>query len=162
MDDSTVIGLAGLVLAGLTYFAGVYHGKGRSSEQQAHARELQEKDHALQRDLAAATRRAESIDRVVASFVQLIRNNQSGGIYAVADSGIATLGSHVDACEALRRMQLEVGHDPVKGQRAELEGKDLVRFFRYVKEKGLNLSQVSVEQILQKMRADGVNPEVQT
>ena len=158
MDDATLVGIAGVVIAALAYFAGVQRGKRQSAEVAAHARELQEQDHALQRELAAHQRRGQGIDRVVASYVRIVRNHLSSGIYAVADSGIATLETNEDAIEALRRMRLEEGNDPLKGQREKLERVNLLTFFRFVRENGINFSQTSVDQVLQRMKADGIDP----
>lgn len=160
MDDATIVGLAGVVVAALAYFAGVQRGKHHIESQAAHARELQDKDHALQRELAASQRRQQDIDRVVATYVRTVRNHLSSGIYAVADSGIATLANHDDAVEALRRMHLEEGHDPLRGHWDTLNGVNLVTFFRYVRENGVNFSQTGVDTVLKQIRSKGIDPTI--
>lgn len=112
MSDTVLIGLAGLVLSVLTYFAGVWRTNLR------HAKED----------------RTGRIRRVVDTYMAFRRSNETSGFDGLQRAGVATLGSNAEIDEVIGQIMAHGEKHPFGRYEPLFRGVDLLRFFRYTAE----------------------------
>lgn len=144
-------------MSALTYFAGIRRGESQERSRQRHAERLQQLDHQHQAALEDRRLRETAISRVVDDYMKLLRSATTSGIYGLADSGIASLRDDQDAREAVRRIELQAGNPPLGAASTELANIDLVKFFRFFRERGLRFERTSVANAIEKMRKEGID-----
>lgn len=157
-DVALLVGAAGVLVSALTYFAGIRRGEAQERSRQRHAELLQELDHQHQAALEDQRLRETAIARVVDDYMKLLRSATTSGVYGLADSGIASLRDDQDAREAVRRIALQAGKNPLGTASTELAKIDLVKFFRFFRERGLRFEHTSVADAIAKMWKEGMDP----
>ncbi len=124
MTNEILIGLAGLVLSVLTYFAGV----GRT-----------EKRHAKD-DREARVR------RVFDKYMEFRRSNYTGGYDGLQKAGIATLASNAEIEEVLALVVAHSEKHPLgSNYQTVFQDVDLLKLFRYAAERRINFLSVKIE-----------------
>ena len=93
------LAVGGLILAVLTYFAGVRRGKRYRDEDRAAASE-HEADH--------------RIDRVVQRYALLVRTSQTGALHGLLVAGVKNLRSAEEVRLARERATAQTGIDPLR------------------------------------------------
>jgi hypothetical protein len=119
------IGIAGIIVGVLTYFAGVRHGRRTADESYQQGQQ----------------------DKLVDEYVRMARSNYASGVYSLAMLGMEILGTDAAIRNAIQQMQVRTASDPWSGKAAVVANVDLVRFFRYVREQKVNFAQRSVEDV---------------
>ena len=127
MNNELLIGLGGLVLSILTYFAGIWR---------------TERRHAVED-------RESRIQRVFDRYMDFRRTNQTGGTDGLSKAGVATLHSND---EILKLLNLIVSHGemhPLGADHAAVfAGVDLLHLFKYAREKNINFLRTPLEEII--------------
>jgi hypothetical protein len=122
-----IIGVVGILASVAMYYAGKKEGRRQEKGRQHH--ELRLEDMRRTREL---------VSKVADEYVYMARRNQPGP-RALANLGLHLFESDALIREAIQEMYVRTGHDPWQGQSSHIEGVDLVRFFRYVREQGVDL-----------------------
>ena len=119
MNNELLIGIGGLILSVLTYFAGV---------------QRTERRHSAEDHRHAAEEREARIRRVFDQYMQFRRTNYTGGYDGLQKSGVATLGSNAEI-EELTRVIVAHGeaHPLGSNHLAIFQGVDLLRLFGFTK-----------------------------
>lgn len=127
MTNELLIGIGGLILSVLTYFAGVSRTENRHTTQDREAR----------------------IRRVFERYMEFRRTNYTGGYDGLHKSGISTLASNEEITEL---MNLIVAHGEAHplGSDHEVVFKsvNLLQFFRFAAEKRVNFITTPVERVI--------------
>jgi hypothetical protein len=140
----TIIGILGIVASIVMYYAGVRHGRRAERERRAHEIAL-EKDKRLH---ALASKMADE-------YVGMVRRSLDGGVHALAQLGLETLERDNAVREAIAEMEARTGRNPWGGDVREIEGVDLVCFFKYVREHRVNFFSATVVDVVSEMRRAG-------
>ena len=130
-SSELLVGLAGAALSVFSYFAGVRRGKRHGQEGLA-ARQADRED-AYRQDLG--DEREERIRRVVGRYRDLVKRVQSSGLKGMLTAGVLGLHSSEEvavACRMIEEQRLPPGIPTAYA--ADLEGADLLMFFRLLKE----------------------------
>jgi hypothetical protein len=127
MSSEILIGIGGLILSVLTYFAGVSRG----------TRQLM------------AQERDERIRRVLDTFMEFRRMSKTDGLDGLQKAGIATLLSNSEVNELLERIMAHGENHPF-GNNHEItfSGVNLPRFFQYAAKKRINFYQMPIEDVI--------------
>lgn len=96
--SNLIVGIGGLILAVLTYFAGVARGK-RYRQEDRQQQEEREKNARIQ--------------GVVDEYYRIYRSNYSGGIHGFLLAGAKTLGSGQELAKAIEQITARVGKSPL-------------------------------------------------
>ncbi len=127
MTNELLIGLGGLILSGLTYFAGVWRTERRTAKEDRNAR----------------------IQRVFDRYMEFRRTNHTGGTDGLQKAGVATLCSND---EILELVELIVHHGEKHPLGADHEmafsGVNLLSLFSYAAENRVNFLQTPLEEII--------------
>ena len=107
MSNEIIIGIGGLVLATLTYFAGVYRTEKRL-----------EKDKAEER-----------IAEVVKDYMHLRSTHKSSGLDGLQKAGVATLADDSEVRTAAKQIMSYGENDPLQRKAFLLDDIDLKEFF---------------------------------
>jgi len=127
MTNEILIGLAGLVLSVLTYFAGVWRTERR------HARE----------DREARVR------RVFDKYMEFRRSNYTGGCDGLQKAGIATLISNDEVQEVLALVVAHGEEHPLGSNHPTVfRDDDLTKLFRYAAEQQVYFPRVPIEDVI--------------
>ena len=127
MSNEILIGIGGLILSVLTYFAGVSRTK---------------------RQLATQDREAR-IRVVLDTYMDFRRKSKTDGLDGLQKAGIATLVSNAEIHELLGRIVAHGEHHPLGRDHATtFSGVDLPRFFQYAAQNRINFFQTSIEQVV--------------
>jgi hypothetical protein len=127
ISNELLIGIGGLVLSVLTYFAGVSRTK---------------------RQLATQDRETR-ISAVLNAYMDFRRKNKTDGLDGLQKAGIATLISNTEIHELLSRIVAHGEHHPLGRDHATtFSGVDLPRFFQYAAQNRINFFQTSIEQVV--------------
>jgi hypothetical protein len=129
MTDQVLIGLAGLMLSVLTYFAGQWRAEMR------HARD----------------NRGERIQRVVDAYMGLRRSRppETKGPDGLHRAGIATLKSNAEVQEVIDFIVAQ-GEDHPLGEEheADFRGVDLLKLFKYAVDHRTNFLRVQMQDLI--------------
>lgn len=132
MSNELLIGLGGLALSVLTYFAGVRRTERRHNMQDRETR----------------------IQRTFASYMEFRRRNYTAGCDGAQKAGIATLQSNE---EIHAFAALVVGHGeshPLGSDHATVfKGVNLLQFFKYAADHQVNFLAKPIEQVIAEHRA---------
>jgi len=110
--------IGGLVIAVLTYFAGVIRGKRYRQE---------DLGATAAREAAETSREADRrIDDVVQRYANLVRHNTTGALHGLLVAGIKNLRSSEEIHLARERATAQTGHNPLR--QYSLEGVNLKEF----------------------------------
>ena len=127
MTSEVIIGIGGLILSVLTYFAGVWRTEKRHTTQDREAR----------------------IRRVFERYMGFRRTNYTGGYDGLQKSGISTLVSNEEIREL---MNLIVAHGEAhplgSDHKIVFKNVDLLQFFRFAVEKRVNFLTTPVELVI--------------
>jgi len=127
MSNEILIGIGGLILSVLTYFAGVSRTKKQLSVQD----------------------REERVCRVLDKYMEFRRTSNTSGLDGLQKAGIATLESNAEVTELLNRIVAHGEHHPLGSDHATVFlGVDLPRFFRYAAQNRVNFFRTSIEQVI--------------
>ena len=127
MTSEILIGIGGLILSVLTYFAGVARTK----------KQLTTKD------------RDERIRRVLDTYMGFRRTNKTSGLDGLQKAGIAMLKSNAEIGELLNLIVAHGEPHPLgKEDAATFSGVDLLRLFQYAAATRVNFFQVPIEQVI--------------
>jgi hypothetical protein len=127
MSNEILIGIGGLILSVLTYFAGVSRG----------TRQL------------AAQAREERIRRVLDTYMEFRRKSKTDGLDGLQKAGVATLISNSEVNELLGRIVAHGEHHPLgSNHEATFSGVDLPRFFLFAAQNKINFFQTSIEKVI--------------
>lgn len=127
MSNEILIGISGLILSVLTYFAGVARTKKQNSVQD----------------------REERIFRVLEKYLEFRRSSKTSGLDGLKKAGIATLESNAEVTELLDRIVAHGEPHPLGQEHAAVySGVDLLRFFRYAAQNSVNFFRTPVEQVI--------------
>jgi hypothetical protein len=127
MEAEIIIGVGGLLLAALTYFAGV-----RRTEKR-----LDKED------------RAARMDAVFNRYMELRRTNYTGGYDGLLKAGVATLGSDKEIREIAKRIVGCGESDPIHG----LDGVNLKVLFTYAAKNKINFHLKPIDDIVSDAKA---------
>jgi hypothetical protein len=131
MTSELLIGLGGLVLAALTYFAGVWRTERRHR----------------------ADDRAARIRRVFDQYMQFRRTSLTVGYDGLLKSGVATLASNAEAQELVALIAAHGEAHPLGPNRDTVfHGVDLLKLFKYAADKRVDLMRTPIEEVI---RASG-------
>jgi hypothetical protein len=127
MNNEILIGIGGLLLSALTYFAGVIRTK----------RQLSDRG------------REERINRVLDAYMSLRRMSRTSGLDGLQQAGAATLQSHAEVVEVGNRIVSHGEAHPLGREHATVfAGVNLLRFFQYAAQNRINLFSVPVERVI--------------
>ena len=127
MSNEILIGIGGLILSVLTYFAGVSRTKKQLSLQDREGR----------------------ICRVLDTYMELRRMGRTSGLDGLQKAGIATLETNAEVIELLGRIVAHGEPHPLGSDHATIIlGVDLPRLFRYAAQKRVNFFQTRIEQVI--------------
>lgn len=116
MTNEIITGIGGLLLAVLTYFAGVYRTELRYKKQAKEKR----------------------IEGVINKYMEFRRNNETAGLDGLQRSGVATLRNDEEIREVVDTIIKYGERDPLKGLALEMNQIDLKVFFDEAAKKKLN------------------------
>lgn len=131
MDDTVLIGLAGLVLSVLTYFAGVWRTNLRHGKEDRMGR----------------------VRRVVDTYLAFRRSNQTSGFDGLQKAGIATLNSTAEIQEVIDHIVAHGEKHPFGRYETLFRGVDLLRFFRYTAEHRIDFHRHEPQNLIQESSA---------
>ena len=127
MTSELLIGLGGLILSVLTYFAGVWRTERRHSREDRDSR----------------------VRRVFDRYMEFRRSNQTAGLDGLQKAGIATLASGDEIEELLALIVAHGEKHPLGADHATaFKGVDLLRFFRFAAERRVNFFQTRIEDVI--------------
>lgn len=130
MTNEILIALGGLVLSGLTYFAGVYRTK----------KQFEENDRSLR------------IDRVVAEYMGFVKISRTSGHDGLVRAGVATLKSDAEIREAIDRITKHGQNSPIAGEAGKLDGVDLHRFYSMAVERRHNFFRDNFDKLVEDVK----------
>jgi hypothetical protein len=125
MINEIFIGIAGLILLVLTYFAGVWRTERRY-------RKLDKKDR---------------LDAVLNKYMDFRHTNYTSGLDGLQKAGIAILHTDSEIRELVDRIIAHGEKNPL-GSKGLLDSVDLKIFFDYAAKKGINFHMTRVEEII--------------
>lgn len=138
MTDQVLIGLVGLVLSVLTYFAGVRRAEMRHAREER-ARQLR---HA-QED------RARRVRQVIETYMEFRRSNETGGCDGLQRAGIATLASNAEVQEVIDLILAHGEKHPFGSDHERVfQGVDLLKFFKFAADHRINLTRVEIQNVI--------------
>lgn len=127
MNNELLIGVGGLVLSVLTYFAGVWRTERRHRAEDKETR----------------------IRRVFERYMDLRSTNQTGGLDGLQKSGISTLASNDEIGELFNLIVSHGERHPLGSSRdSEFSGVDLWKFFKYASDHQVNFFRSPIEKIV--------------
>lgn len=140
MTDQVLIGLAGLILSVLTYFAGVRraemrHAREDRDRQQRHAQE----DRELR------------VDRVVDAYMGFRRSipPETSGLDGLLRAGIASLMSSDEVRDVINRIVAHGEKHPLgRDHERVFQGVELLRFFKFAADRRIDFLRVEVQDVI--------------
>jgi hypothetical protein len=132
MTSEILIGIGGLILSVLTYFAGVYRTAKRLSKDDRNAR----------------------IQRVFEKYIAFRRTNYTSGFDGLQKAGTATLESDDEIRELIALIIKHGESNPLGGKASLFDRVDLKRFFDYAANKQINFFNTTVEEVLAKSQGE--------
>lgn len=131
MKNELLIGIGGLVLAVLTYFAGVWRTKARHKKED----------------------KGERINRVLDDYRKLVTNAKSSGLHGLVLSGVATLKTDSEIRELGKLISAHGLPDPLVAEQGILNEVNLKKLFDYAASRKINFLNVNVIDIIEKSKA---------
>ena len=116
MKNEIIIGIGGLLLAVLTYFAGVYRTERRYKKQAKEKR----------------------IENVINRYMEFRKTNETAGLDGLQRSGVGTLKDDKEIREVVDTILKYGETDPLQRPALEMDGIDLKVFFEEAAKKKLN------------------------
>ena len=127
VTNELLIGIGGLILGVLTYFAGVWRTERRH----------------------AAEDRETRVRRVFDQYIQFRRTNYTGGYDGLQRAGVATLGSNAEIQELVRLIVAHGEAHPLGSNHGTVfRGVDLVKLFKYAAERRVNFLTTRIEDVI--------------
>jgi hypothetical protein len=154
-DQNLLIALGGLLLSGLTYFAGVQRGKRDTAVRQHQEKDLAESQQEHERALERERQREARVTAAVERYADLYQRGISSAIYGLADSGLGLLHSDEEIRQAVDRMHQITRDNPWGTLGHHFDKVDLLTFFKFVSERRINFANQSVEQVIEQMKREG-------
>lgn len=129
MTNEILIGLGGLILCGLTYFAGV-----RRTEKR-----LKHED------------RDNRITSVLNKYLEFRRTNHTAGLDGLQKAGVATLHNDKEIEELIKLIIDHAEKDPIGGSREVLKNVSLKKLFDHAATHRVNFHRDKLEDIIKKI-----------
>ncbi len=127
MSNEVLIGIGGLILSVLTYFAGVWRAESRHATQDKEAR----------------------IRRVFERYMEFRRTNYTGGYDGLQKSGICTLASNDEITELMNLIVAHGEAHPLGSNHEDVfRSVNLLQFFKFAAEKRVNFVTTPVERVI--------------
>ncbi len=130
MTSDILIGIGGLVLSALTYFAGVQRAERRLSRTDGNER----------------------VQRVFSRYMDFRRTNFTGGIDGLQKAGIATLVNNDEINDLFDIIVKHGEKHPLGSSKDVISPDDMKKFFDYSAEAGVNFLRTPVEKILEQIK----------
>lgn len=127
MSNELLIGLGGLILSGLTYFAGVWRTERRHAVGDRDAR----------------------VQRVLRKYMEFRRASYTSGLDGLQKAGVATLKSDDEIYELATLITAHGEPNPLgRDHESTFKGVSLHKLFQYAAENRLNFFQIPIEQVI--------------
>jgi hypothetical protein len=139
-----IIAIIGVLVTIGIFIAGIKQGERQERDRRKHERAI-EQDKRLH----------ELASKAADEYVTLSRTYKDNGPHALASLALQLLGSDMMIREALKEMHLRSGYDPWLGNTKFVEDVDLVKFFEYVHQSKIDFFKTTVEEVAQKVKANG-------
>ena len=130
MSDNLIIGLGGILLSVLTYFAGVYRTERRHNKQD----------------------KSKRIQYVLARYMEFRKNNKTAGLDGLQKAGVATLKDDSEIRELVSKIIQHGEDDPLQRSSLKMNGVDLKLFFEKASEEKFNFSSSDLRSFIEKIR----------
>ena len=127
MNNEILIGIAGLVLSILTYFAGVWRAERRQARQDKEQR----------------------IDRVFIDYMDFRKQNKTAGHDGLLKSGVATLSSDAEIRELADRVMEYGENDPLERKSGLIDNVDLKILFKYAAKERIKFLRVQLADVIE-------------
>ena len=131
MKNEIIIGLGGLILLVLTYFAGVWRTESRHSQLD----------------------KRERMDAVYKSYMSFRHSGKTAGHDGLQKSGVATLVTDKEIRELADRIMAHGEADPLERQSGLLDSIDLKKYFDYAARERIKFLTVKVEDVIENSKA---------
>lgn len=131
MSNELIIGIGGLVLSVLTYFAGVWRAEKRHDA------------------IDKATRMNAVFDR----YMEFRKSNHTAGMDGLLKAGIATLESDAEIRELSNRIAAHGERHPLGDPDEQFENVNLKLLFEYAAKNRVNFLSISIEEVIDYSRA---------
>lgn len=148
VDDTLLVGIGGIILAALTYFAGK---RGQRRQDRA------SRKHDL--DMEGDRRLHERSTHFVNQYVDLVRSSKDAGLSAMRKLGLQLLETDPRIRTAIAEMEGRTGRDPWQGSKQFVENCDLVVFFQYCHDHNVKFHHTSVEEVARAARGAPESPD---
>ena len=127
MSNELLIGIGGLILSVLTFFAGVWRTERRHAAQDRQTR----------------------IRRVFDKYMEFRRTNYTGGYDGLQKAGVSTLASNQEIQELAQLIVLHGEQHPLGSNNDNVfRGVDLLRLFKYAAERRVNFVTTRIEDVI--------------
>jgi hypothetical protein len=131
MSDNLIIGLGGILLSVLTYFAGVYRTERRYKKQD----------------------KGKRIEHVLARYMEFRKNNKTAGLDGLQKAGVATLKDDSEIRELASIIIKHGENDPLQRSALKMDGIDLKLFFEKASEEKINYYSSDLRSFIEKIRS---------
>ncbi|HBR18212.1 MAG TPA: hypothetical protein DD725_11535 [Deltaproteobacteria bacterium] len=131
MTTEILIGIGGLLLSFLTYFAGVHRTEKRLSKDERNAR----------------------IQNVLDKYMNFRRSNYTSGLDGLQKAGIATLSTDNEIIELIDMIVKHGEKNPLGSYQESLSKAGLKKFFDFAANHNINFFDFPVEEIIKKIEA---------
>lgn len=131
MNNELLIGIGGLVLSVLTYFAGVYRTEVRHRKED----------------------KVERISRVLDSYLKLLATSKTSGLGGLQTAGVATLETDTEIRELGELIRAHGKMNPLTIESGILNNVNLKKFFDYAARERVNFFNTPIAEIIQQSGA---------
>lgn len=131
MNNEILIGIAGLVLSVLTYFAGVWRAERRQAKQD----------------------KGQRTDRVFNAYMDIRNRNKTAGHDGLLKSGVATLSSDAEIRELADRIMDYGEKDPLERKSGLIDNVDLKMLFKYAAKERINFLRVQLADVIEQSKS---------
>lgn len=131
MSNELLIGIGGLVLSVLTYFAGVWRTEVRHRKED----------------------KGERINRVLSSYLEFETRSKTSGLDGLQKAGVATLETDAEIREVGTLIRAHGKLNPLSLESGILDKVDLKKFFDYAAKERVNFFNVKVSDIIERSGA---------
>lgn len=130
MENEIYIGIGGLLLSALTYFAGVKRGNTQINRHEENQR----------------------IADVLKRYIDMVISNYSSGFHGLIQAGVNTLKNNSEIRKLIELIESHGDKNPLGSKKDILLNIDLKAFFDYICKNDINLSNTSVEKVIESIK----------
>lgn len=131
MSNELLIGIGGLVLSVLTYFAGVWRTEARHKKEDS----------------------GERVNRILSAYLEFETRSKTSGLDGLLKAGAATLETDAEIREVGNLIRGHGKMNPLTLESGILEKVDLKKFFDYAAKERVNFFNVKVSDVIEKSKA---------